>query len=334
MSQPTINWQNANLDQFIPGIVQTLVSSGFGSALSAFADVKKVNAAITAAKIALDSPGALDPTLVPLRALLTTVNNSIIDLLDTGYYFMLMPVAAGGIRGFQREWNNAILNSSDIHRPVFSPSAIVAAVGGFAFFLDNRLTELAAQSIQKAFVSNQTVARALGVEQFTTAGGQPVPHMQNILAATARPVKRAPWINVTIGDMIPGLSDLLLQIQAACASLLNTISPSSVKNYLDFATRQINALNTTVNQINQLISFLQTSFDPLPLHLFNVPPVQAGTTALSQAIGSDFFDPVKHPLIADASGTFFTTGFVIVMGSDSAAVTQTQYDTLKTIFPI
>jgi len=333
LATPQINWLNKNLADFVPGLTQAIAASGVTDVLTAYGTFKKLNALLNASKFTGDNTGSLLGALTFFQTFVSLIDGAIGDFVNSGVYFMLLPPAPGGIRGFQREFNNALLNSSDPYRPVFSSTAEIAAVGAFAFALDNRLTELAFQSITKAMVTKPEVARALGVEQMETSGSAPVPHLQNILASTARPVVRTPWIVANLHELLPGIGDLLLKLKAMTTSLLNTTSPSSVKNYLDFADRQVDALQSIVKDIQNLLDFIKRSFDFLPLHFFSVDPVVAGTADLAAAVEGDFFDPVKHPVIADANGSYFTTGFVMVMGSDLApASVHAKYNVLRTLF--
>lgn len=343
-----VNWSEGNLEDLIPDFIQDLEAADFGGLADLYANLKKAEKAVAAVKFAqaaIDAAGVASAEILALTALIDLANDAITDFVNTGIYFLAIPPLTGDTQTFSNYIRSALLNQRDPRRPVFSSTATIMGFGGFAFSVDNFVTELAFDSIKKGIISKEDIQRALDIRNLPKRDGLSQSYFKNVLAGTARPIKDSPWAVIKISDIVPGLEDVAISVKSFLLGLKNSVQVSALQSYLNFAQRYVNNVTAIIESIKSTIDFLKNSLDSLPLRIFDIPPAVGGTVELSLAL-SGFFDPSEHTELQDVGAPIFITGFFIMAGTNltadsgeaafnvGKASVEAKYDVLKILFDV
>jgi hypothetical protein len=117
------------------------------------------------------------------------------------------------------------------------------------------------------------------------------------------------WINYTIVDLFPALSDLIKKMTDIVESLLSGTEKQgdSVTQFIDLIQKKIDVLQKFINNIQNVIGIINDTFSGPGFYLLLVPPNVGGNDYIDTSIKN-----AKNGPSSDAFG--YTSGVVIVVG--------------------
>lgn len=321
----TVEWEDANLQQFLPGEITSLadILPPFQAFLEAVGLAKQTSVALSQK---FPPPTFTpDPLLVGIQATLDTLRELTEDLINTGVSVLFVPVTTGGLRAHSRFIRANLLNSRDPRRPDFSDDAYVAGFGMLGFGIDNLAVDQIKRSFEGAFLTDENTQRIADKVRLERVGKFFDPFKKNKIAGTAKPIPDSPWVTLRASDFIPKAGEVLNKVQSFLASLQSHIDSEQITKYIKFIDQTLTQVAETITAVDDVLNFINESFPDLPLKFYSFRAQSGGTDAVANSIAS-WMNPALQPELEDVPGDAYTTGVFVMWGAPTFEEVQATYE--------
>lgn len=327
MSEISAQWSEVNLEEFVPTPIIDLVESvaepilEFVGDAAALARTQAQLLKLTTANVV----AATDPVIAAIAATLTSLDNTLNDLINTGAGLVIVPPQLGGLANFGNALRVALTNTRLQNRPTISEQGYVAGFGALAYAPDLVTIRAYHNDIVGAIAADDYLKLKLGLTELERTGSFQRHDLKYKLARSAGPQPDAPWTSVSAGKFIPKSAQLVGNISAYLQGVSTKAKTDPIDRFITSVDRFITNVDSVLEQLQQTVDFIENAFPDLPLKLWRVSPQAGGTQSVADSTRV-WLDKTTNTILQDVPNNAFVTGFFVLIGATELVTVQANYD--------